>query len=464
LLNTEPKKMKYDNKQTDKKLQELEHQSLPDLSKMDAHWQQMSLLLEPGNSFAPQKGLTMRRTLIMTIAAAILVAATTLFVMNRKTASQFQPGPKAVEAVKIISPSDTPLVNKAALHNDSAVAGKAMTSRVLVARNRLKLERFYEQIQKKSQAFTVNNNRDTIIEGGEGTILTIPANSFEADGTVTVMLTEVYSIEEMIANKLTTTCEGRQLISGGMIYLDAVDKNENLVDLRKGALLRLDMPRARTGARMELFYGEDFYRNDFTTVMDSINWIRTNQAFDRSPSLPGLSRTARGIDQVRKNMDTVWFEDGEGNGRTFDYFLQDTIRKDTPGASAGRRRSDSISIQRFGVNINRLGWINCDRFYQDARPRVELIVDLGDNPDNYNTILVFDNLNSILPRSSAQGNSIRFSNVPAGEPARVVAFGVRNDKTVTAVRKLTLASAVINDLRFEEVNGTTYKAKGILNK
>ena len=34
--------------------------------------------------------------------------------------------------------------------------------------------------------------------------------------------------------------------------------------------------------------------------------------------------------------------------------------------------------KRYSVDIRELGWINCDRFYQDNSPRIEYIVNLGD--------------------------------------------------------------------------------------
>ena len=112
-----------------------------------------------------------------------------------------------------------------------------------------------------------------------------------------------------------------------------------------------------------------------------------------------------------------------------------------------------------GVNIQQLGWINCDRFNNDARPRTELIVDLGDNPDNYNTLLVFDNFDSIMPPSTRQGNTIHFLNLPEGEPARIISVGIRNDKPVTAMRKLIISKTSVSDLDFDEISASTFRKK-----
>src|SRR4030095_3654802 len=39
--------MQQDNNYTDKKLQQLENQSLPDLSNMDKHWEEMKTMVKP---------------------------------------------------------------------------------------------------------------------------------------------------------------------------------------------------------------------------------------------------------------------------------------------------------------------------------------------------------------------------------------------------------------------------------
>ena len=47
--------MQQDNNNMDKKLKQLENQSLPDLSKMDEHWENMKSSLQPGGSLPKSK-------------------------------------------------------------------------------------------------------------------------------------------------------------------------------------------------------------------------------------------------------------------------------------------------------------------------------------------------------------------------------------------------------------------------
>jgi len=435
----------------------MENQSLPDLSKMDEHWEQMSLLLQPGSGAVDAGRYLVRNRVLLAIFGVVIIAVVYFLVfrnVNHREDSSVQIKELPNQTMVNV---DTPLLIKAGKSDstDTILGAMPVHSIEEPENKKLLLERFYEQIQKKPQAFIINNRRDTVIYGKEGTRLTIPANAFETKENITLLLTEFYSIDDMIRQKLTTRCDGHQLMTGGMIYLDARNKNEELVDLKKGALLRLDMPRPNADASMELFYGYDYYRNDITSVIDSINWSRTNQFFTNTDkNSVGLIQISP-ISRKFAKRDTAWITNKEKPNSPFRYFLKDTIT----GTRISDRKADSIATQRFGVNINRLGWINCDRFYNDSRPKVELIVDLGDNPDNFNTMLVFDKLASILPRSSRQGNTIRFSNLPEGEAARIVAFGIKNYKPVTAMKKLIISRTTVADLKFEEVNASAYQKK-----
>lgn len=47
----------------------------------------------------------------------------------------------------------------------------------------------------------------------------------------------------------------------------------------------------------------------------------------------------------------------------------------------------------FKFSSKKLGWINCDRFYENNTPKEEFVID---NPENYLSILIFDDINSVM--------------------------------------------------------------------
>ncbi len=114
--------------------------------------------------------------------------------------------------------------------------------------------------------------------------------------------------------------------------------------------------------------------------------------------------------------------------------------------------------KRFSVSINTLGWINCDKFYNDQRPKIEFYVDLKDTAANYYTLLVFDRIKSMMTGSvSRAGNRVVFQNVPEGEPARVISVGIKDGKAVSAMENVQLSRTVLSGLKFEETTPADFK-------
>jgi hypothetical protein len=120
------------------------------------------------------------------------------------------------------------------------------------------MKEFYDAIKKESQAYTISADRDTTIKGKEGTLLTIKAYTFSDDsgpvktGQVRITLTEFYQNDDIVAAKLSTTSNGEQLVTGGMIHL-AAEKNGRPVSVTPGRDIQVKMPTNNYDERMQLF-------------------------------------------------------------------------------------------------------------------------------------------------------------------------------------------------------------------
>jgi hypothetical protein len=120
------------------------------------------------------------------------------------------------------------------------------------------MKEFYDAIKKESQAYTIPADRDTTIKGKEGTLLTIKAYTFSDDsgpiktGSVSIKLTEFYQNDDIVAAKLSTTSNGEQLVTGGMIHL-AAEKNGRPVSVTPGRDIQVKMPTNNYDERMQLF-------------------------------------------------------------------------------------------------------------------------------------------------------------------------------------------------------------------
>lgn len=131
-----------------------------------------------------------------------------------------------------------------------------------IATNKEVFDRFYSDLKKRPNEFTVDSKRDTVLYCQEGTSLFIPANSFETvsgiaiSADVDVLVQEFYSFADIISNKLTTGSGWRPLITGGMLNITASTRGE-AVKMKAGAAMDVKMP-ARTSFHpgMRLFTGE----------------------------------------------------------------------------------------------------------------------------------------------------------------------------------------------------------------
>jgi hypothetical protein len=124
------------------------------------------------------------------------------------------------------------------------------------------LASFYKELQQPEQRFAIEGSRDTIIAGGQGTRLHIPANAFVTAtgkpviGSIRIILKEYYRYEDIIAAKLSTTSNGQQLVTGGMVHISAEANNET-VQIQPGRQIKLTMPAEQYDDRMQLFGGNN---------------------------------------------------------------------------------------------------------------------------------------------------------------------------------------------------------------
>lgn len=114
----------------------------------------------------------------------------------------------------------------------------------------------------KTERFIINTEQDTVLETPGGALLNIPKGSLSADGnSVTLDIKEAYTISDIIKAGLTTTSNGIPLSSGGMIYINAKEKN-----VRINKALQVALPSNNLSKEMQLYKGE-------ANAGGKINWV-----------------------------------------------------------------------------------------------------------------------------------------------------------------------------------------------
>jgi hypothetical protein len=116
----------------------------------------------------------------------------------------------------------------------------------------------------KAEQFTVNTDRDTVLQTAKGALLKISKGALvSADGKpVKLDIKEAYSMADIIKAGLTTTTNGQPLSSGGMIYINAADGQQ--VTIKQA--IQVALPSNNLNDSMKLYKGE-------TTTDGKINWV-----------------------------------------------------------------------------------------------------------------------------------------------------------------------------------------------
>jgi hypothetical protein len=134
-----------------------------------------------------------------------------------------------------------------------------------------------------------------------------------------------------------------------------------------------------------------------------------------------------------------------GKRNTQVYYSYDTS---SSMQSASRTLHEKVK-EKYGVDIRQLGWINCDRFYNDPREKIEYVVQLGDTASNYYTMLIFDKLNATL-NGYTYGTNAMFRGLPADEPVTIVSIGINNKgQAVYAIQKAIANKAGLTGITFQ---------------
>jgi hypothetical protein len=114
--------------------------------------------------------------------------------------------------------------------------------------------------------------------------------------------------------------------------------------------------------------------------------------------------------------------------------------------------------EKYSIQLDKLGWINCDRFNKVSGQKENYIVDLKDSSYNYCTMLIFDKYKSLLSGTYVNNTMVAFYNIPANEPFKIVSIGINKDgETVYAMKEGIYKSSIIEGLRFEPISAPGLK-------
>ncbi len=243
----------------------------------------------------------------------------------------------------------------------------------------------------KLQSFVIDTDSDTILYGKEGTILFInPACMNFSAGVlqkkITVELKELYTKTALLKERAYTISNGSMLESDGSIYIHAYAENGEPIDITCENAIRIRLPRD-IKENMIYFQGN---RND----QGDMNWI------------------------VDESIMPIYEETG------YDFVAEEDAPINISQTQAG--------LNTYFFSIQKFGWINCDRFYDDLREKTDFsatfILPISEKKmlevHNY---IVFDSLMSIIPLEYDVSGKWVCPNLPIG--AAITCISIQKSDT-----------------------------------
>ncbi len=116
-------------------------------------------------------------------------------------------------------------------------------------------------------------------------------------------------------------------------------------------------------------------------------------------------------------------------------------------------------MQSYSFSVNRMGWINCDRFYKyDNKSDFVVNLPAGTDAGKFVTQLVFTNIRSVMP-GEYDGNKIGFRNIPVNMPVCLVGLGEQDGKVMSFIQPFKTSASAVSITKLEETTPEAFKEK-----
>lgn len=260
---------------------------------------------------------------------------------------------------------------------------------------------------KNVQSFTINPAEENTIRGEKGTEITFPAYAFLcADGSgpgdkIRIELQEFYSRGDLLKADLHTMSGSNILETGGTVHVVAFCGNEE-AQLADGMQMTLAFPYKQYKEGMQTFNGFEEGGN--------LDWVASGEPVDAPISEEDIYYDPE-TEQYYSNIGDVYFQ----------------VNKNEAG------------IDSYLLSSGSLGWINCDRFYDDPTEKMEIVVSV-DTALHPSVRLVFKNIQSVMSGYADENGKIRFEGIPQGSEVSLVAYSIVDNKPYMALRNISVTA------------------------
>lgn len=247
------------------------------------------------------------------------------------------------------------------------------------------LSGLFSQKEAAKQTFTFNASLYNTIKGAKGTKLEFQPGCFKTmsgqpvSGNVTVEMREMFNKSDMIFSKAPTMSNGKILVSGGELFLQAFQNGAQL-QLSSPYAVKAKVPTGNNPGPMREFYSNQSYNPD-----GNLNWWTSDSIY---------------YDSTYTDTDSM-------------YVYTDSI--------------DGDYTSYYNFNLDNMNWINCDYFYDSPGPFTDVEINVGNQFDATNCVVYisFDGINSVAQLDDYDLNHVfnyGYPSIPQGLNVHIVAI------------------------------------------
>ena len=113
------------------------------------------------------------------------------------------------------------------------------------------------------------------------------------------------------------------------------------------------------------------------------------------------------------------------------------------------KETSVYEVTRYLFSTTRLGWLNCDRFFDENRNLTDLSI-LNENQDNTIVNVIFHSFKSLIPGNIESGKMV-FRKIPVGERVTIVAVKAKESEILFSVKEIVISDKKELILDFRKV-------------
>lgn len=290
-----------------------------------------------------------------------------------------------------------------------------------------------EELGPKWQSCTIDPTRDTTFICSNGTLVDIPANSFDVPAylkgyPVEVNIREYYTYSDLIMGGMTTVSNNQTLETSGSVNMQAA-VNGTPVSLAPAAQIRVGFIANSTGDGFSLFFGE-------TTEAGTINWVLENTDNMQLAKPKRIKLKSMLSFTLADTTVCPYFTCGLSKDAQWLFHHSATMRRRTytridwerylAYLDSMRMQYNAVSfndlqlkikaynkkldlVARYMTNSNKIGYMNCDRYYEIPADKKTDIFVYGEQHKNAICLAFAHDYNALIATNFFDSTSIGFT-------------------------------------------------------